>query len=119
MTVCDQIGTCTNRQDRDRPRMGRKQPHTPEQAVAKLSRISTLVRQGMPVTQAVRTVGVSDTTYYRWRAARRAQAGQGGHDPDQELRLRRLEVENTRLRRAVADLAIEKQALKEATCGLA
>lgn len=103
-------------------------PYTPEEIAAKLRRVGDLVGQGVLVTEAVRAVGVSDSTYYRWRAARRRCAQMvdkgganpdAGPDPDREQRLRRLEVENTRLRRAVAELAIEKQALKEAVFGLA
>lgn len=93
--------------------MEHKRPHTPEEIAAKLRRVGALVGQGMLVIEAVRAVGISDSTYYRWRAERRARTEQGGPDPDQAQRLRRLEVENTRLRRAVAELVIEKQALKE------
>ena len=97
--------------------MERKRQHTPEEIAAKLRQVGVLVGQGMLVTDAVRRVRVSDSTYYRWCADGRVRAEPGRPDPDQMQRLRRLEVENTRLRRAVADLVIEKQALKEATSG--
>ena len=121
MTARSQAETGVDRLHEGEPAMkGARPPHTPEEVAAKLRRVGELVGQGLLVAEAVRAVGVSDSTYYRWRAARRAQAGmqtgdQGAPsaDPDRERRLRRLEVENTRLRRAVADLAIEKQALKE------
>ena len=101
-----------------------RRPHTPEEIAAKLRQVGVLVGQGRLVTEAVHAVGVSASTYYRWRAAHRGQAtdqeGATTHpEPDQAQRLRRLEVENTRLRRAVAELAIEKQALKEAGPGFA
>ena len=97
----------------------RSPPHTPEAIAAKLRQVGALVGQGLLVTEAVRRVGVSDSTYYRWRAARQAHVEQGGPDPDQEQRLRRLEVESTRLRRAVTELTIEKQGLKEVFSGVA
>lgn len=111
----------------ERTRQQRPSPHTLWEITAKLRRVGELVGEGMLVTEAVRHVGVSDSTYYRWRAARRARAeahapDQGGPtspDPDREQRLHRLEVENTRLRRALADVMIEKQALMEAATGLA
>ena len=101
--------------------MERTRPHASEKVAAKLRRVGALVGQGMLVTEAVRHIGVSNSTYYRWRAARRVlpPAGSCAPDSNRERRLRQLEVENTRLRRAVAELTIEKQALKEAVSGLA
>ena len=63
------------------------------------------------MAEAVRTIGVSEPTYYRWRAE------YGGLKPDQVKRLKQLEAENARLRKAVAELALEKVILKEAASG--
>ena len=70
-----------------------------------------LVSQDKPVADAVRTIGVTEATYYRWRAEF------GGLKLDQVKRLKVLEQENGRLRRAVADLTVEKLVLKEAASG--
>ena len=84
---------------------------TPEQVIAKLRQVEVLVAQGKPVADAVRTIGVSEPTYYRWRTE------YGGLKLDQVKRLKQLEAENGRLRKAVADLTLEKLILKEAAAG--
>ena len=91
--------------------MGRKRTHTPEEIVAKLRQVEVLTAQGKPVAEAVRAIGVSEPTYYRWRA------GYGGLKLDQVKRLKQMEAENARLRKAVADLTLEKVILKEAAPG--
>ena len=70
-----------------------------------------LVGQAKPVADAVRAIGVTEATYYRWRSEF------GGLKLDQVKRLKVLEQENGRLRRAVADLRLEKLVLKEAAAG--
>ena len=90
--------------------MARKH-HKPEEIVAKLRQVEVLVGQGKPVTDAVRSIGVTEATYYRWRSEF------GGLKLDQVKRLKRLEQENGRLRQAVADLTLEKLVLKEAALG--
>jgi putative transposase len=85
--------------------------HKPEEIVAKLRQIEVLVGQGKPVAEGVRAIGVTEATYYRWRAE------YGGLKLDQVKRLKVLEQENGRLRRAVADLTLEKLVLKEAASG--
>ena len=85
--------------------------HRPEQIIAKLRQVEVLVGQGKPVAEAVRAIGVTETTYYRWRAE------YGGLKLDQVRRLKALEQENTRLRKAVAELTLEKLVLKEAASG--
>ena len=90
--------------------MARKH-HKPEEIVAKLRQVEVLVGQGKPVTDAVRGIGVTEATYYRWRSEF------GGLKLDQVKRLKLLEQENDRLRRAVADLTLEKLVLKEAASG--
>jgi putative transposase len=88
-----------------------KKRHKPEEIVAKLRQVDVLVSQGKPVAAAVRSIAVTEVTYYRWRQE------YGGLKGDQVKRLKDLEAENTRLRRAVSDLTLEKLILKEAASG--
>ena len=90
--------------------MARKH-HKPEEIVAKLRQVDVLVSQGQAVAEAIRALGVTEVTYYRWRREF------GGLKPDQVKRLKDLEAENARLRRAVADLTLDKQILAEAARG--
>jgi putative transposase len=90
--------------------MARKR-HTPDEIVAKLRQVDVLVGQGRAVAEAIRAIGVSEVTYYRWRQEF------GGLKADQVRRLKDLEAENARLRRAVADLTLDKQILAEAARG--
>jgi transposase len=91
--------------------MGRKKTHTPEEIVAKLRRVEVLTAQGKAVAEAVRSTGVTEQTFYRWRAEF------GGLKLDQVKRLKQLEAETARLRKAVADLTLEKLVLKGAASG--
>jgi putative transposase len=84
---------------------------TPEQIIAKLRQVEVLTAQGKLVAEAVRAIGVTEPTYYRWRSE------YGGLKLDQVKRMKQLEAENARLRKAVADLALEKVILKEAASG--
>ncbi len=74
--------------------------HKPEEIVTKLRQVEVLVGQGKPVAEAIRTIGVTEPTYYRWRAE------YGGLKLDQVRRLKQLEQENGRLRRAISDLTL-------------
>ena len=85
--------------------------HKPEEIVAKLRQVDVLVSQGQTVADAIRSVGVTEVTYCRWRQE------YGGLKTEQVKRLRELEAENARLRRAVADLTLDKLILKEAASG--
>ena len=85
--------------------------HKPEEIVAKLRQVDVLLSQGRSVGEAVRTIGVTQLTYYRWRKEF------GGLKGDQVKRLKELEKENDRLRKAVSDLTLEKLILKEAASG--
>ena len=85
--------------------------YKPEEIVAKLRQVEVLTAQGKPVAEAIRSIGVTEVTYYRWRNE------YGGLKGDQVKRLKELEVENTRLRRAVSDLTLEKLILREAASG--
>ncbi len=89
------------------PRKG----HSPEKILNKLRQVEVAVANGKRVGQAVREIGVTDHTYYRWRRE------YGGLNLDQARRLKKLEQENARLKRTVADLALDKQILKEAVEG--
>ena len=90
--------------------MARKR-HKPEEIVAKLRQVDVLTGQGMSVAEAVKTIAVTETTYFRWRAE------YGGMKTDQVKRLKELEIENARLRRAVSDLTLDKLILAEAARG--
>ena len=85
--------------------------HKPEEIVAKLRQVEVLTAQGRPVAEAIRAIGVTEVTYYRWRNE------YGGLKGDQVKRPKELEAENARLRRAVSDLTLEKLILKEAASG--
>ncbi len=89
------------------PRKG----HSPEKILNKLRQVEVAVANGKRVGQAVREIGVTDHTNYRWRRE------YGGLNLDQARRLKKLEQENARLKRTVADLALDKQILKEAAEG--
>lgn len=90
--------------------MGRKK-HTAEEIVAKLRQVDVLVSQGRKVAEAIRSIEVTEVTYYRWRSE------YGGLKGDQVKRLKPLETENQRLRRAISDLTLEKLIRKEAASG--
>jgi hypothetical protein len=90
--------------------MGKKR-HKPEEIVAKLRQVDVLIGQGKPIAEAVKTIAVTETTYFRWRAE------YGGMKSDQVKRLKALELENTRLRRVVSDLTLDKLILTEAARG--
>jgi putative transposase len=94
-------------EDRGMPR----KRHKAEEIVAKLRQVEVLSGQGQSVAEAIRSIGVTEVTYYRWRSE------YGGLKGDQVKRLKELEAENTRLRRAVSDLTLEKLILKEAASG--
>ena len=89
------------------PRKG----HSPEQVLNKLRQVEVAVAGGKSGGQAVREIGVTDHTYYRWRRE------YGGLNLDQARKLKKLEQENARLKRTIADLALDKQILKEAAEG--
>jgi transposase-like protein len=85
--------------------------YKPEEIVAKLRQVDVLTSQGQSAAEAIRSIGVSEVTYYRWRQEF------GGLKTDQVKRLKDLETENTRLRRAVSDLTLDKLILQEAARG--
>ena len=83
----------------------------PEEIVSKLGQVEVLQRQGVAIAEAVRQIGVTQQTFYRWRKL------YGGMGRSQLKRLEELEKENQRLRRAVSDLTLDKLILTEAARG--
>lgn len=88
-----------------------KKRFSPEQIVTLLRQIEVSMSSGKSVAIACRDAGISDQSYYRWRKE------YGGLDLDQARRMKDLEKENTRLKRLVADLSLEKQVLKDIASG--
>ena len=83
----------------------------PEEIVSKLREVEVLQGQGMTVAEAVRQIGVTQQTFYRWRKL------YGGMGRSQLKRFKELEKENQRLRRAASDLTLDKLILTEAARG--
>ena len=90
--------------------MGRKR-HTPEQIITALREAEVGLARGKSVKLISRELGITDQTYYRWRRE------YGGMKVSQARRLKELERENGRLKRAVADLTLDKLILEEAAKG--
>jgi len=85
--------------------------YKPEEIIAKLRQVDVLVSQGASMADAIRQIGVSEVTFYRWRQEF------GGLKSDQVKRLKELELENSRLRKVVSDLTLDKLILTEAARG--
>ena len=83
----------------------------PEDIVSEIRQVEVLQGQGMTIAEAVRQIGVTQQTFYRWRKL------YGGMGRSQLKRLKELEKENQRLRRAVSDLTLDKLILTEAARG--
>jgi putative transposase len=88
-----------------------RKTYKPEEIVAKLRQADVLIAQGSKIPDVVRTIGVTQVTYYRWRREF------GGLQLDQVKRMKELEQENLRLRKAVSDLTLDKMILAEAAKG--
>jgi putative transposase len=82
--------------------------HTPEQIIAKLREADAMLASGASIGQVVQQLGVSEQTYHRWRNQ------YGGMKAGEARRLKELEQENGRLKKAIADLTLDKQILQEA-----
>src|SRR5919202_1426216 len=95
---------------RRRTEMARKR-HTPDEIVARLRQVDVLVAPGQAVSDAIRAIWVSEVTHCRWRR------GFGGLKSDQVRRLRDLEAEGARLRRAVVELTLDRPILAGAARG--
>ena len=91
--------------------MAKQKRHSPEEIVAKLRQVDVLTGQGKAMAEAIRAIAVTEATYYRWKAE------YGGLKLDQVRRLKELEIENARQKKAVADLTIDKMILTEAAQG--
>jgi len=83
----------------------------PEEIIAKLREVEVRLARGETAAAAARAVGVTEQSYYRWRKE------YGGLQVDQAKRMKDLEKENQRLRRAVSDLTLDNQILKEVAQG--
>lgn len=90
--------------------MARKR-HSAEEIIGKLREVEVLLAKGRSVADAAKAIGVTEQSYYRWRRE------YGGLKTDQARRLKELERENARLRKAVAELTLDKLILKEAASG--
>lgn len=90
--------------------MARKR-HTAEEIIGRLREAEVLIAQGRSVADAAKAIGVTEQSYYRWRRE------YGGLKTDQVRRMKELERENARLRKAVADLTLDKVILAEAARG--
>ena len=88
-----------------------RKSYKPEEIVAKLRQVDVLISQGQSAADAIRQIGVTEVTYYRWRREF------GGLKGDQVRRLKELEQENARLRRTMSDLTLDKLILTEAAKG--
>ena len=82
--------------------------HKPEEIIGKLREVEIVLAQGASTAEACRRIGVSEQTYYRWRKE------YGGLKTDQARRMKDLEKENQRLRRAISDLTLDQLILQEA-----
>ena len=85
--------------------------YRPEQIIVKLREADVLLSQGHSVANVIKALEISEVTYYRWRKE------YGGMTTPQAKRLKELEKENARLRRAVSDLTLDKLILQEAAKG--
>ena len=85
--------------------------HMPEEIIGKLREVEIVLAQGASTAEACRRITVSEQTYYRWRKE------YGGLKTDQARRMKDLEKENQRLRRAISDLTLDKLILQEAARG--
>jgi len=88
-----------------------KKRYRPEEIIGKLREADVLISQGKKVVDVIKALGITDVTYYRWRQE------YGGMSVSQAKRLKELEKENERLRKAVSDLTLDKLILKEAARG--
>ena len=88
-----------------------KKRYRPEEIISKLREADVLISQGKKVVEVIKGLGITDVTYYRWRQE------YGGMSVPQAKRLKELEKENERLRKAVSDLTLDKMILKEAARG--
>ena len=89
----------------------KRKRHTPEQIVNNLRKVEVLTAQGTTVAEAVKQLGITEQTFYRWKKR------YGGMDRDHVKRLKELEVENARLKKLLAEKDLDNDILKEALRG--
>lgn len=89
----------------------KRKRHNPEQVVRKLREADRLLSEGKDIAAVCQALEVSEATFHRWRNQ------YGGMKADEAKRLKELEVENTRLKKLVADLTLDKQILQETLQG--
>ena len=85
----------------------KRRRHTPEQIIRKLREADRLLAEGREIPEVCKALEISEATYHRWRAQ------YGGLKDDDVKRLKELEAENARLKRLVAELALDKQMLQD------
>ena len=88
-----------------------RKTYSPEQIINKLREAEVLISQGNSIGVVSKKIGISDFNYYRWRKE------YGGMRVEQAKRLKELEQENARLKKVVADFALDNSILKEAARG--
>ena len=88
-----------------------RKSYTPDQIIGKLRETELLIHKGHTAGEAIRKIGVSEYTYYRWRRE------YGGMRIEQARRLKKLEKENARLKKLVAELSLDNDIWKEAARG--
>ena len=88
-----------------------RKSYTPDQIIGKLREAELLIHKGHTAEEAIRKIGVSEYTYYRWRRE------YGGMGIEQAKRLKKLEKENARLKKLVAELSLDNDIWKEAARG--
>jgi putative transposase len=91
--------------------MTAKKQQTSESIIRKLRQAEVMLHEGKTMVEVCRSLGVSDSTYYKWRKE------YGGMQISQAKRLKDLERENSRLKKAVADLTVDKLILQEIVTG--
>ena len=91
--------------------MAKRKRYAPEEIIGKLREAEVHLAEGLPVGHVVLKLGVSEQTYYRWRRE------YGGMQVDQAKRLKELEQENSRLKRLVAEQALDNAMLRELSRG--
>jgi putative transposase len=91
--------------------MSSKKGYSSEAIIRNLRQAEVMLHEGKPMVEVCRSLGISDSTYYKWRKE------YGGMQVSQAKRLKELERENSRLKKAVADLTVDKLILQEVVQG--
>ena len=89
----------------------KRKRHSPEQVIRKLRNADRMLSEGKDIAAVCQALEVSEATFHRWRNQ------YGGMKANEAKRLKELEIENRRLKKAVADLTLDKQILEEASKG--